>query len=267
MGSNGQLASIRRVPVGPFQVVDLPQEGVVSSLAKLARAGLSSPTTAFALHVGGLVARHDEAFVAAMQDADIVYADGASVVLLAKLAGARRITRAPTTDIGWELLRGLSEELGRPPTVSVIGGPDSLATEALGVLVDAGIARRGVSAHGYHEDWGPVLEQMRRTPSDVLLVGLGAPAEMLWVHTHRAELATRLVLTCGGWLGFLAGYETRAPGLMQRWSLEWVFRLAGSPRRLAQRYARGFVATAVLAAKAVTRRWFGRRPHVRGVRR
>jgi N-acetylglucosaminyldiphosphoundecaprenol N-acetyl-beta-D-mannosaminyltransferase len=35
---------------------------------------------------------------------------------------------------------------------------------------------------------------------------------------------------------FLAGAERRAPGWMQRDGLEWAYRLATDPRRLAGRY-------------------------------
>ena len=218
-----------------------------------------TPATAFALHVGGLVARHDPEFVDAMGNASLVYADGASVVIAARAAGAKRIERAPTTDIGWELLSQLTSDRGTPPVVSVVGGRPGVADRALDVLVEAGVARRGVVDHGYHLGWESTIARLQQHPCDVLVVGLGAPLEMIWVQRHLEELATGIVLTCGGWLGFLIGEEARAPGWLQRFSLEWVYRLLQSPRRLLVRYARGAVATATLAVPALVRRWRSRR--------
>ncbi len=209
--------------------------------------------------MGGLVARRDPAFVEAMRSAELVYADGASVVLSARAAGARHIERAATTDIGWELLAALTDERGAPPVVSVVGGPPGLAEQALEVLVDAGVARPGCTDHGYHTDWQPTLQLLQHHPSDVLVLGLGAPLEMTWAVQHRTELATGLVLTCGGWLGFLVGQEVRAPVLAQRLGLEWAFRLLQSPRRLASRYLRGAVATAWLTAVGLLGRLARRR--------
>ncbi len=248
-----------RVPVGPFDVADLTKHQVVEMVARLAVGPCSSPATAFALHVGGLVARRDPEFVQAMRASNIVYADGASVVLAAKAAGAVRIQRAPTTDIGWEVLRRVTSERGVPPVVSVIGGAPGVAAQALDVLVAAGVARPGVVAHGYHDDWEGTLGMLQQHPSDVLIVGLGAPLEMVWVDEHLERLATGLVLTCGGWLGFLVGNESRAPQWVQRASLEWAYRLAHSPRRLVGRYARGAFTTAVLVLGSLVRRITGRR--------
>jgi N-acetylglucosaminyldiphosphoundecaprenol N-acetyl-beta-D-mannosaminyltransferase len=245
--------------VGPFEVLDLSQAQVVATMAGAVGAPGATPARAFALHVGGLVARHDTDFVSAMDGAEIVYADGASVVIAAKAAGARNIERAPTTDIGWDLLRELTFERGTPPVVSVVGGPPGLAGRALDILVEAGVATPGVTDHGYHDEWDETLARLAQHPSDVLVVGLGAPREMIWVTEHLHELATGLVLTCGGWLGFLAGEESRAPAWMRTLSLEWAFRLLQSPRRLANRYARGAGATVVLTVTAVLRRWRRRR--------
>ncbi|MCW2820159.1 MAG: hypothetical protein JWR42_2946 [Marmoricola sp.] len=237
-------------PVGPFEVADLTPDQVADRIVELALDPVGPPATAFALHVGGLLSRRDSAFVSAMGQADIVYADGASVVKLARAAGARVIERSPTTDLGWEVLRGLSRELGRPPVVAVVGGRPGVAETAQRRLVDQGVASAGLTAHGYHDDWAPVLDQLSREPSDVLVLGLGAPLEMRWAVDHLDRLSTGLVLTCGGWLGFLAGEERRAPSFLQRLSLEWAFRLVQSPRRLARRYALGAVVSAGLWLQA-----------------
>lgn len=236
------------VPVGPFRVTDADSRTLVRAVVGRAAATRGTrPCTAFALHVGGLNEREDVAFRAAMAEADVVYADGMSVVLLARLAGARHLDRAGTTDIGWGLLSETARVLGRPARVALLGGPPGLADRAGVVLAErAGVDVRSTD-HGYHEQWAGVLAGLRAARPDVLVVGMGAPREMLWVQAHLAELPPCLVLTCGGWFGFLTGDEKRAPQWMQTAGLEWVFRVAQAPGRLTGRYATGVATTARLA--------------------
>jgi N-acetylglucosaminyldiphosphoundecaprenol N-acetyl-beta-D-mannosaminyltransferase len=238
----------RRLPVGPFLVDDLDAREAVEAAVELAVGATDRPVRAYALHVGGLNAHDDTAFVAEMRDAELVYADGGSVVLLGRLAGSRRLQRAPTTDIGWDVLRGVSERLGRPARIALIGGPPGLAARAGQALVDEGAGVVVFETDGYVEDWAPVLEGLASTDVDVCIVGLGAPREMLWVQTWLAQLPPSLILTCGGWFGFLAGDERRARGVLRLPGVEWMARVAQSPRRLGGRYVRGTWVTLRLAA-------------------
>src|SRR3954447_8617946 len=83
-------AAYRTVPIGPFRVLDLTRAQLGPAIADTALAQHGQkPTLAFACHVGGLNARGDREFVAAMQRADLIYADGVSVIALARLAGAK----------------------------------------------------------------------------------------------------------------------------------------------------------------------------------
>lgn len=246
-----------QVRIGPLLVDDLSQAMAVDAILEGARSvARKRAWIGYALHVGGLNERNDADYVQAMAKADCVYADGMSVVMLARLAGGRRVERTSTTDIGSDVLRRMGDELGRPVRVALVGGPDGLARAALDVLeAEAGVV--GVAAeHGYHDDWTPLLARLALSECDVLLVGLGAPNEMKWVERHRDRLPPCVVLTCGGWFGFLVEEEIRAPRWMRQAGLEWAFRLAQAPRRLARRYAVGLVSTSGFAVLLCLQRVF-----------
>lgn len=247
------------VPLGPFQVVDATAEETAARLVDLAvGSARERAVLAFALHVGGLNALNDTRFVKAMNAADVVYADGGSVVWLGRRNGAMRMTRAATTDLGWDVLRGLAERLGRLPRVALIGGPPGLAKRAGATLEEAGVAELVLIAHGYHDEWSDHVDRVRHAEPDVVLVGMGAPNEMVWAHEWAPQLGRGLVLTCGGWFGFLAGDERRAPRVIRRPGLEWIGRVAQQPWRLGPRYARGVMTTASLslrASRSVNGRW------------
>ena len=242
------------VEVGPFWVSDSSTAELVAQMVELALPHRTQPALAFALHVGGLNARRERDFVVAMRQADVVYADGGSVVWLARLAGASEIERAPTTDIGWEVLRGFADQAGRVPRVALIGGPPGLAARAAKVLESAGAADVVLVDHGFHDDWSEPLARLRAADPDVTAVGLGAPREMVWSEKHRNQLPSGLLMTCGGWFGHLVGDERRAPRALRRSGLEWIARVAQSPTRLGPRYARGIAVTAALAISTLQRR-------------
>lgn len=257
-----QESRLRHVDVGPFRVVDASQAAFVKDVVRRAAAATGTPgdpVLVYALHVGGLNARNNTGFVNAMSGADVVYADGGSAVWLAKLAGAEEIERAPTTDVGWDVLRSMAEQLDRPVRIALVGGPAGLAERAARVLEEGAPVTTVLTEHGYHEDWSGPVAALQQADPDVCLIGLGAPSEMLWCERHRSELPGGLVLTCGGWFGHLVGDEHRAPRLLRRSGVEWIARLAQSPKRLGPRYARGVGSSAVMSVQVLRSRTRSRR--------
>jgi N-acetylglucosaminyldiphosphoundecaprenol N-acetyl-beta-D-mannosaminyltransferase len=238
--------------VGPFRVRDAGQAAVVDEI--VAHGARGERCVALALHVGGLLRRGDEAFVRAFNAADVRYADGASVVLLARAGGATQIERAPTTDLGHAVLHALRARLGRRPRLALLGGRAGLAELAGRALTEVHDVEVVHTRSGYGFRTDDVVAELTARRPDVVLVGLGMPFEAVWVHEHRAELPPAVVLTCGGWFGFLAGLEHRAPRRVQALHLEWAWRLAQQPGRLGGRYARGALVTAALGARALAAR-------------
>lgn len=223
------------VNVGPFRVEDCDKEALIERVTD----DRSPKRVVYALHVGGLNDRDRVDYVSAMNNGDYIYADGTAVVALAKLGGARHVQRAATTDIGLDLLRAERDQLGRNPRIAVIGGPAGLAEAAGSTLTESGVGQIVYVSHGYHGNYDAVLSDLRNLEPDIVIVGMGMPREAIWVDENLHDLPDALILTCGGWLGFLAGTESRAPAWMQRIGLEWAYRLQQSPRRLWARYAAG----------------------------
>jgi N-acetylglucosaminyldiphosphoundecaprenol N-acetyl-beta-D-mannosaminyltransferase len=56
------------------------------------------------------------------------------------------------------------------------------------------------------------------------------------MHRYKDALAPAVVLGIGATLDFIAGNVQRAPKWMSNAGLEWAYRLAREPRRLAHRY-------------------------------
>lgn len=70
----------------------------------------------------------------------------------------------------------------------------------------------------------------------MLIVGLGKPRQEEWIAAHAEATGASVLVAFGAAADFLAGRVRRAPTWMQRSGLEWLYRLAREPRRLARRY-------------------------------
>lgn len=74
-------------------------------------------------------------------------------------------------------------------------------------------------------------------PARFVFLAVGSPRqEILAAAIQSTGRARGIGLCIGASLEFLAGAQRRAPEWMQRADLEWLYRLASSPRRLARRY-------------------------------
>jgi N-acetylglucosaminyldiphosphoundecaprenol N-acetyl-beta-D-mannosaminyltransferase len=85
-----------------------------------------------------------------------------------------------------------------------------------------------------------ILDRIREAKPDILLVAFGNPKQDLWIARHRNDLNVPVCIGIGGTLEMLAGFVDRAPMWIQHSGLEWLYRIAQEPRRLAGRYARDF---------------------------
>ncbi|NUR88888.1 MAG: WecB/TagA/CpsF family glycosyltransferase, partial [Nonomuraea sp.] len=89
----------------------------------------------------------------------------------------------------------------------------------------------------------------------VVFVGLGFPKQDRLIAELRDHLPDAWFVGCGAAVAFAAGALPRAPRWMRRTGLEWVFRLAAEPTRLAGRYLAHDLPYAVLVlARGLMRR-------------
>jgi N-acetylglucosaminyldiphosphoundecaprenol N-acetyl-beta-D-mannosaminyltransferase len=88
-----------------------------------------------------------------------------------------------------------------------------------------------------NDKFGPwLIETLKAQRTSHLFFGIGAPKSEVWMHRHRQELPDCYGFGFGAALDYYAGTRRRAPRFMQRAGLEWLWRVASEPRRLARRY-------------------------------
>ena len=179
----------------------------------------------------------------AYHEASLVLADGWPVVAASRLVGKPLPERVPGSDLVPLLMKRALPD--RPLRVFLLG-----AAAGVGERAARHIRReyQGVDIVGVHspplgferdeDENNRILYLVEQTAPDVLVVGLGAPKQELWVHANRDRLKAKVALCVGATIDFLAGEKARAPRWLQRLGLEWLHRMLSDPRRLVKRYAR-----------------------------
>jgi N-acetylglucosaminyldiphosphoundecaprenol N-acetyl-beta-D-mannosaminyltransferase len=87
------------------------------------------------------------------------------------------------------------------------------------------------------EEDAAVVDDILTSGARVLFVSLGCPKQERWMADHRDRLPL-VQVGVGAAFDFHAGLVRQAPAWLQDRGLEWAFRMAMEPRRLAQRYLR-----------------------------
>jgi N-acetylglucosaminyldiphosphoundecaprenol N-acetyl-beta-D-mannosaminyltransferase len=185
--------------------------------------------------------QHSEPLRKAYADASLVLADGMPVLWASRLLRRPLPQRVPGSD----LVPALFQSAQQPLTVYLLGAAPGVAERAAWQIERRWPQVRVVGSYspplGFERDERENLEilaRIRTSRPDVLIVGLGAPKQELWLQAHRDQIAAPVALAVGATIDFLAGEKARAPRWMRRIGLEWVHRLFTEPRRLAARYAR-----------------------------
>jgi N-acetylglucosaminyldiphosphoundecaprenol N-acetyl-beta-D-mannosaminyltransferase len=186
--------------------------------------------------------RRDAALRQAVTSADIVLADGQSVVWASRLLGAPLPERVAGIDLFTELL---AEAERRGYRVYFLGArPDVLARMLAAVSQRFPALTIAGSRDGYFtlDDEPDVAEEIRASKADLLFLGISSPKKELFLERWGQTAGVYVAHGVGGSFDVLAGVAARAPIWWQQHGLEWLYRAWQEPMRLGPRYLKTNVA-------------------------
>jgi N-acetylglucosaminyldiphosphoundecaprenol N-acetyl-beta-D-mannosaminyltransferase len=185
-------------------------------------------------------AHRDAHFMAALQAADLLVADGFGVILASRLLRSPISERSTGPDLFMALSKRLNAIGGR--SVFYLGGtPASLERilarheEMFPSLRVAGSLAPPYRNSFTGSDLDAMLNAVTMAAPDVLWVGLGAPKQEKWIHAHAARLQVPLCGPIGAMFDYFAGTVPRPPRWVEQAGLHWAYRLAREPCRLWRR--------------------------------
>lgn len=177
-----------------------------------------------------MAALADPELRAALREGDLLLCDGVGLAWAARALGRPVPERIPGIDFMVALLGRAAERGWR---VYLLGTrPERVAKAAMAVR------GMGVEVAGFHHGFfGPseepaVVEEVAQARAHILFAGLGFPKEQRFLAANRQRLGVGMAMGVGGSLDVLAGAVRRAPSLLRRAGLEWLWRLVCEPRRL-----------------------------------
>jgi N-acetylglucosaminyldiphosphoundecaprenol N-acetyl-beta-D-mannosaminyltransferase len=193
--------------------------------------------------------QHSAAVRQALEEAWLVFADGAPVAWLQRRTGADGARRIAGPDL-MPVVLAKGREVGMRhflfgSTPAVLGLLESRLEQAFSGVEIVGARAPEPGAEHLPE----ALASIRSARPDVVWVALGAPRQELWMHRHADELQPSIALGVGAAFDFHGGTKPRAPKWLQNAGLEWLHRLFSEPARLAPRYVRANTEFMLLAGR------------------
>ncbi len=178
--------------------------------------------------------QRDASFRDSLINSDLNIVDGLPLAWMARRLGIP-VQRRVTGSGMFEALLAAKHASARRLSVYFFGGRDGVAATACRKLNagDFGLTCAGA----YFPGFGSVqelseqetLDRINASNADFLVVSLGARKGQAWIERNRQRLRIPVISHLGAVVNFVAGTVNRAPAWVQRFGLEWLWRIKEEP--------------------------------------
>ena len=155
--------------------------------------------------------------------------DGISVVKAMEMLGLPVTERITGVDLAEKLLHSAGRA-GR--SVYLLGAKEEVVS-ALAKKLRAHYPSMDLRYHnGYDGDKDSIMKEIALLSPDLVLVGLGVPAQDILLYRHLGQFKKGVLMGVGGSFDVLSGMKRRAPAFFQKTNTEWLYRILREPSRL-----------------------------------
>lgn len=185
---------------------------------------------------------HNQAMLKAYHKAELVVVDGRPVKFILGLLGKE----IPGVVTGSDLVPEIFEQSSKsriPLRIYLLGAAPGVAEKASTFIQSrwpslkvVGTCSPPMGFSSDHPKNKDIINSINQAKPDLLVIGLGAPKQEIWISENSNKLNAGLAICAGATIDFLAGNVKRAPLWLQHASLEWLFRIIKEPKRLFPRY-------------------------------
>ncbi len=182
-----------------------------------------------------VIASKSAHFARVLAEAEIKINDGVGTVLASRLLYGAFVPRVTGVGLMEKMLNLCSDQSVR---VLLIGGKPNLAEEMAECYNRSYPGSKFVGITGFSDIQNQTVEEQKTIDAivadlrpQIIFVSFGSPSQELWIDKNRALLRSAICMGVGGAFDFLGGSTARAPRVLQRLGLEWLFRLILQPWR------------------------------------
>lgn len=187
------------------------------------------------------VALSNMLFWRALHSADWLVPDGIGVVYGSRLLGNSISQRVTGSDIFYGLCKLLNQKGGK--SMFFLGSTQStlqaiqikMAQDFPNIRI-VGTYSPPFKTEFSEEDNCSMINAVNRAQPDILWVGMTSPKQDIWLHQCHALLDVKFAAAIGAVFDFYIGKIPRAPRVLQRIGMEWLYRFYKEPVRLWRRY-------------------------------
>ena len=174
---------------------------------------------------------HD--FKKIMDSAEMVVPDGAGIVWAADFIANPLPSRVPGVALVSDICKYSQSQNYK---IFLIGSKPGIAEKAAEVLKASSKANIVGIEHGYFakdsEDEIKMLQKIKDSKANIIFVALGVPRQEDFITKLRSYVNNAVAIGVGGSFDVISGTLPRAPQWMQRFGMEWLFRLCLEPKRI-----------------------------------
>lgn len=214
-----------------------------------------------ALNVAKLVSLNSNAVLRSdVESSDIIGIDGMGIVLALKTMGFSDVDRVSGVDLMNSTL-GLCAWRGYRPYF--LGATPQVVEAAMARAIEN---NPGVKFAGWHHGYfkededDAMLSRIIASQADCLFIAMPTPRKERLLAKWKDALDVPFIMGVGGSFDVLAGKITRAPTWMQRYGLEWLYRIYQEPGRMWWRYAKTNTRFALMLTQIFLARMRGSSP-------
>lgn len=223
----------RKIDILGVEVDDISPENAVFSILRMAKDKVGHHYVVTANTEFVMLARRNPEFLRILNKADLVVADGAGVVLAKRIFGGKFQSRVTGVDLVEKLC---CESTKRAIRVGFLGGFGDVAEEVKKRQIAKNPGLVVVLAEPGDPTIGHDLKLKRRIERfggvDILFVAYGMGQQELWIDRVKNKLPVGVFIGVGGAFDYLSMVKKRAPELMQKTGVEWLWRLVMEPTRI-----------------------------------
>jgi len=185
------------------------------------------------------VMKRDPEYAQALRSADALLPDGSGLRLAGRFAKTDAISNLNGTDLFPHICEAAADA---GQSIFLLGGKPGIASVAAKNMRNRipGLEFAGTQNGYFPEDSdAQIINRINRSGASILMVGMGVPVQEKWIAKYRDQLNVPVIMGVGGLFDYYSDNIARAPAFVRKAGMEWVWRLAMEPRRLAGRYLWG----------------------------
>ena len=81
-----------------------------------------------------------------------------------------------------------------------------------------------------------LFKRIKNISPDIVLVALGVPKQELLIAKHYDNFSKGIFVGVGGTFDVISGTKKRAPKIIQKLNIEWLYRIIGNKERIKRFY-------------------------------